>query len=237
MAPTPGSTSSTSKPAKPARSEPQASEAREDLPAKPARSEPQASEGHPVGSPARPGLVPVGRIASGHGVRGQVRLRLFTEPETLARVTRLTLAGERPDAPDDVFEVLSSAPGRRGELRLTLGGVGSRDAAEALRGRIALAAVSELAPLPEGEVYGFELVGCRLEGEDGRVVGRVREIWETGAPDVLIVEGEDGREHLIPAALLREVDPAAGRAVAEILPGLLDPTPGAPHDADREEDA
>ena len=151
----------------------------------------------------------MGRVSGAHGVKGQLRIGLDADDaDTLRDVTRLVLAGERPDAPDSRYEIESLGAGR---------------AAEALRGREVFVAKAELAPLAEGEHYGHELIGCRLEDESGAPLGQVRDIWATGAPDVLIVDGEDGREHLIPAALLREVDPAGGRAVVEVLPGLLDP--------------
>ncbi len=166
----------------------------------------------------------MGRVSGAHGVKGQLRIGLDADDaDTLRDVTRLVLAGERPDAPDSRYEIESLGAGRAGELRVTLRGVTTRAAAEALRGREVFVAMAELAPLAEGEHYGHELIGCRLEDESGAPLGQVRDIWATGAPDVLIVDGEDGREHLIPAALLREVDPAGGRAVVEVLPGLLDP--------------
>jgi 16S rRNA processing protein RimM len=119
------------------------------------------------------------------------------------------------------YVVATLAPGRREEWRVTLEGVEDRDASEALRGRAVFVAADALAPLPDGEFYAYQVVGCRLEDEHGRPVGTVKGIWETGS-DVLLVEGADGAEHLVPAALLREVDPEAGRAVAEIPPGLLE---------------
>jgi 16S rRNA processing protein RimM len=81
-----------------------------------------------------------------------------------------------------------------------------------------------LEALPEGEYYSYELVGCRVEGTDGLTIGAVREVWATGAVDVLVVEDEKGAQHLIPAveSQLREVDIEARRIVIEILPGLLD---------------
>ena len=65
-----------------------------------------------------------------------------------------------------------------------------------------------------------------MEAEDGTPVGVVTGIWETGAPDVLVLEAEGGGERLLPAALLRRVDVEARRAVVELLPGLFD-EPGA----------
>jgi len=65
-----------------------------------------------------------------------------------------------------------------------------------------------------------------VEAPSGNVVGRVRELWDTPAYDMLVVVGADGREHLIPAtpAFLRQLDVAAKRIVIEDLPGLIDPT-------------
>jgi len=143
-------------------------------------------------------------------------------------IPRLILAGEpgedgEADEGQEVwYAVESVAPGRRSELRVALEGVADRDAAEALRGRRVLVETAELEVLPEGEYYGYQLVGCRIEGQDGAPIGTLREIWETGGPDLLVVEGEGGREHLLPAALLREVDVEGRRAVVELVPGLLD---------------
>ena len=82
-----------------------------------------------------------------------------------------------------------------------------------------------LPALPEGEWYWYQVVGCRVESHDGRAIGVVRELWETGAHDVLVVEGDDGRRRLLPAAreLIREVDVAGRRIVVEVIEGLLDP--------------
>jgi 16S rRNA processing protein RimM len=171
-------------------------------------------------------------VVGAHGLRGLLRIHCFgADPEALLGITRLRLVPSEGDEPGREFEVRSVAPGRRGELRMALAGVTDRDAAEALRGRRVQVDPGQLPELPEGEVYAYELVGCRLEGEDGTPVGTVREIWSTGAPDVLVVDGADGGEHLVPAALLREVDVAGRRAVVEVLPGLLE-GPEGPRDSD-----
>jgi 16S rRNA processing protein RimM len=143
----------------------------------------------------------------------------------LGGIPRLILAGEPGEGGEGqevCYPVESVALGRRGELRVALEGVEDRDAAEALRGCRVLIEAADLEALPAGEYYGYQIVGCRIEGQDGEPVGTVREIWETGGPDLLVVEGEGGREHLLPATLLREVDIEGRRAVVELTPGLLD---------------
>ena len=85
--------------------------------------------------------------------------------------------------------------------------------------------MDQLGPLAAGEYYQYELVGCRVEDGEGRVLGVVSGIWETGAPDVLVVVDAARREILIPAAreILREVDVSARRITIDPPAGLLDP--------------
>ena len=88
----------------------------------------------------------------------------------------------------------------------------------------------QLRRLAPGEYYQYQLVGCRVEDLQGRSVGVVRGVWETGAPDVLVIEGDDGVEQLIPCApeILREVDAEGRRIVIDAPPGLLVDTRGEP---------
>jgi len=162
----------------------------------------------------------IGRVAGAHGLRGWLRVRVFGDAgDSLRPGLRLTLVGESARE----CEVVRVAPGRvAGELRVALEGVDGRTEAEALRGCQVWLPAEELAPLPRGEWWGHELIGCRVEAEDGQPVGVITGIWETGAPDVLVVTAEDGREHLVPSALLRDVDVAGRCAVIELLPGLLE---------------
>lgn len=168
----------------------------------------------------------LGRVVGAHGVRGQIRVRWFGDgPENLLGAKRVELADARglEDPAPLAGEIEGGGRGGRGEVRLTLRGVEGRESAEALRGRLVLIEASALPPAPAGEVYWYQLVGCRVELPGGANVGRVRELWDTPAHDLLVVVGADGRDRLIPVTLAREVDVAARRIVIEDLPGLTDP--------------
>ena len=171
------------------------------------------------------GQVVLGRAVGSHGLRGEVRVRIFGDDlENLARHSEIWLATSESDPKPRGFVVKGVGSGRAREARLALEGVEDRDAAQELKGLLVLGTTENLESLPEGEYYWHELVGCRVETREGRVIGTVREIWETGAHDVLVVEAEDGREHLISTAreLVPEIDPEARRIVVELLPGLLE---------------
>jgi len=179
--------------------------------------------------------VVLGQIAGAHGVRGELRVRFFGDgPENLMGLAEVWLVAEEDLRPSlDLSSagvvrhhaVERRGRGRPGEVRLKLEGVTGREAAEALRGRFVVAPPSHLPDLREGEFYWHQLIGCRVRGSDGTPVGIVCGLMETGAHDVLVVEDESGRRHLIPAAaeLVHEIDVESGEIVVELLPGLLEP--------------
>jgi 16S rRNA processing protein RimM len=174
--------------------------------------------------------VALGRVVGAHGVGGALRVRVLGDgPEHLLSLAELDLSTreeepERDPSPRHA-RVRDASPGRAGEVRLSIEGVDDRDAALALRGAFVLAPASVLPALPEGEHYWYELVGCAVEDAEGRVLGTVRELWDTPGHDLLVVEDEAGREHLVPATdpFLRDVDVAARRIRIETIPGLIEP--------------
>ncbi len=187
-----------------------------------------ARGGRAMGSEGRdeagPATILIGRVAGAHGLRGQLRVRCFgDEAEPLLGITRITLEPRNEQESPCSYEVTRISPGRSGEVRVALAGVRRREQAEALMGCDVSVDRSEIATLASGEYYAFQLIGCRVESSEGAPIGTVREVWHTGAPDVLVVEDAAGAEQLIPAAeaLLREVDLEGRRIVIEIPPGLL----------------
>lgn len=159
-----------------------------------------------------------------HGLRGEVRVHFFGNgPENLLQVPSVEVAQSSDDPTARPHEVVGARPGRGGEVRLALSGIEDRDAAESLRGCWILADTGHLAPLPPDEHYWHELVGCRVFSSEGRLLGTIRELWDTGAHDVMVVDAEDGSTQLLPAAedLLVRIDPEKREVWMELLPGML----------------
>jgi 16S rRNA processing protein RimM len=172
------------------------------------------------------GRIVLGRVVGAHGLGGVLRVRVLGDgPENLLRLRRVWLGREVGDPEARSFEVEDATVGRPGEVRLRLSGIERREDAERLRGELVLVEAAALERLPPGEYYWFELLGCGVELADGRRIGTVTELWETGAHDVLVVAGQDGQRRLVPAAreFLREVDIRERRIVIDPIPGLLDP--------------
>jgi 16S rRNA processing protein RimM len=168
----------------------------------------------------------LGEIMGPHGLHGEVRVRIVGDgPDTLLTAEAVWLGKGPADPEARRYRVQGCGSGRKGEVRLRFDGVNDRDAIGRLVGLLVTAPATLLPELPADEYYWYELIGCEVESETGEQAGTVREIWETGAHDVLVVEDEDGVRRLIPTAaeLMKDVDLAARRIVVADLPGLLEP--------------
>jgi 16S rRNA processing protein RimM len=169
----------------------------------------------------RPRYVAVGRIARAHGVRGEVAVLPLTQVGSrFERGSRL-LAGEGEDRP----MVVSSSRPHRDRMLVFFEGIRDRDAAEALQGTYLFVPATAVPPLPEGEFWPHELIGCEVIIDGGKTLGRLREVIHTPANDVWSVQGDDGTEILVPALkdVVRDVDLETRRIVVREVPGLTVP--------------
>ena len=130
-------------------------------------------------------------VAGAHGVKGELRLKLFTDSvENLARHKRVAIGGvERK------LEVVR--PGSTGAIA-RIAGIADRAAAEALRGSLVEVERSALPPLEEGEYYHADLIGLPCVDAGGGELGRVVAVENYGAGDLLEVKRPDGKSSLIP---------------------------------------
>lgn len=130
-------------------------------------------------------------IAGAHGVRGEVRLKLFSEKaESLGRLQKVIVGG--------VERRLLSIRKNGNSAVAQLEGIGDRSAAEAIRGSLLEVERSELPLLEEGEYYHADLLGLAAVDNSGNAIGSVVAVENYGAGDLLEIESEDGKRLLIP---------------------------------------
>lgn len=163
----------------------------------------------------------VGIISSTHGVRGEVKV--FPTTDDVKRFKKLKQV------------ILDTG---REELLLQIQGVkffkqfaivkfkdyDSINDIEKYRGKSLYVERADAVSLKKDEYFIADLMGCKVEDEDGNSLGILKDVMETGANDVYIVTTPDGKELLFPAIkeCIREVDVKKERIVVHIMPGLLD---------------
>jgi len=142
-------------------------------------------------SPATDKRIALAAVAGAHGIRGEVKLKLFGDSiDSLARQPSLTVGGQKLKLKD------VRAGGKTAIARFV--GVDSREGAEALRGSLIEIDRTALAPLEEGEYYHSDLVGLPCVDGDGVAIGTVAAVEDFGAGELLDVEKPDGKRSLIP---------------------------------------
>ncbi|WP_344710396.1 ribosome maturation factor RimM [Sphingomonas humi] len=130
-------------------------------------------------------------IAGAHGVRGEVRLKLFTD--SLA-----SLSGHDRVLVDGTPRRLLNVGGTPKSPTARIEGVADRSAAEALRGTLIEVERDALPPLDEGEYYHSDLIGLDCVAQDGTPIGSVVAVENFGAGDLLEIEVQGGKKSLIP---------------------------------------
>lgn len=135
--------------------------------------------------------VTLAAIAGAHGVRGEVRLKLFGEGAEALRAFSVFDAGGAK------LTLKSVRPANQGAVA-TFAEIADRSAAEALRGTILTVPRSALPPLGEGEYYHHDLIGLPCVSTDGTAIGHVAAVENFGAGDILEIEKPGGKRFMVP---------------------------------------
>ncbi len=164
-------------------------------------------------------LFPIGRVVKPHGVRGKVKVEYFGEDLHQLSSYREVFIKDEKNKPE-AYEVLEAIP-QPPRLILRLKGIERIEEAEPLIGKEILIERKSLHKLGEGEYYWMDLLGMKVETEEGKRIGKIREIFPTGANDVYVVEGRRG-EILLPATeeVVRSVDLKKGVMKVARMEGL-----------------
>ncbi|MCI5883696.1 MAG: ribosome maturation factor RimM [Clostridiales bacterium] len=80
-------------------------------------------------------------------------------------------------------------------------------------------------PLEEGEYFICDIIGAQVKNEeDGNVIGKVKDVLETGANLVFLIESNEGKELLFPSIpeCIKKVDVEKMEVIAHVMPGLME---------------
>jgi 16S rRNA processing protein RimM len=141
-------------------------------------------------------LLPIGKIAGVHGIKGNLRVKTYTEISTFFSTGRKLIIKDKSGGMN-LFEVAWAEPYKQG-IRLRLKEAPDRNAAERLVGLDIFMDQGELPELEEGSYYWADLIGMTVWTTDNTMIGQIDSIIETGANDVYVVRNNK-EEILIPA--------------------------------------
>ncbi|GAC1433558.1 MAG: ribosome maturation factor RimM [Ktedonobacteraceae bacterium] len=162
----------------------------------------------------------IGKIVAPFGIRGE--LKVFSLSDIPDRFAQLDSVFVGPDhAPRKITTV---RPYKGNMLILKFVGIDDATTAETLRNLDLSIPLDKLAKLPPNSYYQHDILGLRVAILNGREIGTIIEIMETGSNDVYVVKGENSKQILLPAIkdVVKQVDLIRRMMYIEPMAGLLD---------------
>ena len=166
-------------------------------------------------------LFRVGVISNTHGIRGEVKVYPTTD-----NVRRF----------DDLKEVILDTGKEQLNLHVTsvkyfknmvilkFKEFNNINEIEKYKGKDLLIKREQAVKLGPDENFIVDLIGLKVITDEGENFGVMKDVLQTGANDVYVIEGNDGKEYLFPAIkqCILKVDLEAGEMTVHIMDGLLD---------------
>lgn len=164
-------------------------------------------------------LLKVGVITTTHGIRGEVKVYPTTDdPHRFEYLESVLL-----DTGKELCELeIQRVKYFKQLVILKFRGVDNINDIEPYKGKSLYVTRDMAVPLEENEYYIGDLIGMEVVLEDGSPFGRLKDVMETGANDVYIVQTEE-KEVLLPAIkdCIKEVDVPGNRMVVHLMKGLV----------------
>jgi 16S rRNA processing protein RimM len=178
-------------------------------------------------------MILLGAIAGVHGIRGEVKVKSFTEdPMSIAAY------GPLYDEQGRTFALKLTSKGAKDSVVIArIDGIADRNAAEVLKGRRLYAPREALPAIEaEDEFYASDLIGLAVEDGKGTRYGKVADLQDYGAGPMLVIEGERGFDLPFADGFVPVVDLKAGKIVIALPEDFFSSKPVGDNEDEANED-
>lgn len=165
-------------------------------------------------------LLQVGVISSTHGVRGEVKVFPTTDDvKRFKKLKKVILDTGKEQLPLEIEEVKFF----KQFVILKFRGIDNINDIEKYKGKSLLVDREHAVKLKKDEYFIADMIGMDVFTEEGELFGALKDVMETGANDVYIIEMTDGKEVLVPAIkqCILDVDIENRKMVIHLLEGLV----------------
>lgn len=163
----------------------------------------------------------VGVISSTHGVRGEVKV--FPTTDDVKRFKKLKEVIIDTGKEEKILTIEGVKFFKQFAI-LKFKGYDNINDIEKYKGKSLFVERANAVRLQKDEYFIADLIGCKVVDEDEQPIGVLKDVLETGANDVYIVTGTEGKEILFPAIkeCVLKVDVENELIQVHVMPGLLD---------------
>lgn len=163
----------------------------------------------------------IGVITSTHGLKGEVKV--FPTTDDVARFKKLKKCILRTPKGDMEVEK-ASCKFFKNMVILSFKEFKDINEVEKYKNCELYVSREDAVPLEEDEYYISDVIGMKVVSNDGEELGVLKDVLQTGANDVFIVDMKDGRELLLPVIkeCVLDIDYDNKQVIVKLMKGMLD---------------
>ncbi len=157
-----------------------------------------------------------GKITSTHGIKGEIKIYPYTDDvDNILSLKKIYIEGKG-------YKV-NSIRFHKNMFIAKLMGINTVEDAENFRNKLVQREIDENEELEEDTYYIKDLIGLEVYLEKGELFGKIKDVFQTGANDVYVIQTVDEKEVLIPAikSVVKDVDIISNKMIIELMEGLV----------------
>lgn len=163
----------------------------------------------------------IGQIVNTFGIKGQVKIVPFTDDITRFDELKEIYVEKKNEL--KLFQI-EQVNYKKNMVILKLKGIETVEGAEKLRNCYLKIDRKDAKKLPKDTYFIVDLLGLDVYTDEGKLLGKVDDIYNAGSSDIYVVKDELGKQILLPAIkdVLKEVDLENQKIIVHLIKGLVD---------------
>ena len=160
----------------------------------------------------------IGQIVNTFGIKGEVKVNPFTDDIT--RFDELKTVYVKIKGKSELYKI-ENVKYHKNMVLVKFKGIDNIETAEKLRNAFLEVDRKDAIPLEEGTYYIVDLIGLDVYTDEGKLLGKVDDIYNTGGKDIYVVKDELGKQILLPGIdeVIKEVI-LDEKIIVHLKPGL-----------------
>lgn len=163
--------------------------------------------------------ITIGKVANAHGVRGD--LKIFPTTDDVSRFKKMkSVMIEHKKQINEL--TITGVKFHKNLVIISTNEINDKDTALLYKNDALLVKEEDAVPLGENEHFIFQLIGLEAREADGTVLGDLKEVLQTGAHDVYVIDDGSKNGLMVPATMefVPEVHVEEGYLVVKLIEGL-----------------
>ena len=162
----------------------------------------------------------IGQIVNTFGIKGMVKIKPFTDDiKRFDKLKTIYIKNKNSEKEYEIEEIKY----HKNMVLMKLKGINTIEEANILRQSYLLIDREKEEPLEDGVYYIVDLIGLEVYTEEGKLLGIVEDIFNTGSNDIYVVKNDIGKQILLPGIpdVLKKVDLEKEKIIVHLIPGLI----------------